>query len=65
LYQKQREIVEDVHYAFSNDQSLLIEKSREAGITWGVCAYVVWHWLFDREFVAIMTSEDKDKIGCE
>jgi hypothetical protein len=62
LYPAQKKILADLNIAFLSGQNLLIEKSREAGITWLASAYCVWHFLFSPDFVAILTSEKEDKI---
>ncbi len=62
MYPAQKKVLYDLDTAFMSGQGLLVEKSREAGITWLASAYCVWHFLFSHDFVAILTSEKEDKI---
>ncbi len=62
MYPAQRRIVENIETAYRNRQELLIEKSREAGITWGVCALLIHHWIYMRGFTAILGSEKEEKV---
>ncbi len=59
---KQRETTKDIHEAYTTRQNLLIEKAREQGISWLVCAYLAWQWLFNNDFTAIMASEKEEKV---
>jgi len=62
MYPKQQEIFEDIHTCWRSRQNLLVEKSREAGISWIACAYVVWQWIFTGGFTAILASEKEEKV---
>lgn len=62
MYPAQERIIENVETAYHNRQDLLVEKSREAGITWGVCALLVHHWIIMRGFTAILGSEKEEKV---
>ena len=35
---------------FKNREDGLIEKSREMGVSWSFCLWLIWHFLFDSEF---------------
>jgi len=45
-FAKQREFIRYLHELLVNEQSGLIEKSRDMGATWIACAFSVWVWLF-------------------
>lgn len=62
MYPSQQRIISNIEAAYHNRQDLLVEKSREAGITWGVCALLVHHWDFMRGFTAITGSEKEEKV---
>lgn len=62
MYPQQAEILGDIHTAYITSTGLLIEKSRETGISWLACAYAVWHWLFTNGYSALFSSEKESKI---
>jgi phage terminase large subunit len=62
LWPKQEEFLIWVNEAYLAGRSWLAEKSRGWGITWLLCAYYVWHWLFHEGFVGGFGSRDKDAV---
>lgn len=62
MYPAQQKVVEDIELAYRNRQDILIDKSREAGISWAFCALAVHHWLFIPGYTAIMGSEKEEKV---
>lgn len=62
LWPKQEEFIRWVHDAYSIGRSWLAEKSRGWGITWILCAYYVWHWLYHDGFIGGFGSRDKDAV---
>jgi hypothetical protein len=46
FFERQLDLVDFLHECFTDGQSGLIEKCRDAGATWVSCAYSVWRWLF-------------------
>ena len=46
FFQKQAEFVDFLRSLDRDQESGLIEKSRDMGATWASCAYSVWCWLF-------------------
>lgn len=48
--------------ALDNERSLLIDKTREMGVTWLMIAMFVWGWLFKMRFTALVGSITEDKI---
>jgi len=46
MFPKQREMVGFLHACLGGEVDGLIEKCRDAGMTWICCAFSVWLWLF-------------------
>jgi hypothetical protein len=46
LFDKQKELVDFLLELIGDEESGLIEKSRDMGATWVSCAFSVWLWLF-------------------
>lgn len=46
LFEKQAELVEFLLELIKDQQSGLIDKSRDMGATWVCCAFSIWMWLF-------------------
>lgn len=62
LYPAQERVVEDINMCFETRQDGIIGKSREAGISWGFCAWGTWKWLFNEGFQMGVGSEKADKV---
>lgn len=67
LFDKQKELVNTIIYdCLANNESLLVEKSRDMGATWVCCAVSVWLWLF-RNGASVgwgsMTAVKVDRVG--
>lgn len=62
LYPAQDRILHRIDEQYRNRLGILIEKSREAGISWGFCALVVHKWLFMEGFSCILGSEKEEKV---
>lgn len=58
----QEDYVRQVDGHINSDKDLLTDKTREMGVTWMVEAVLLHHWLFERGFVAIVSSITEDKI---
>jgi phage terminase large subunit len=46
LWDKQREYIAWLHERVTAREDGLVEKSRDAGVTWLNCAFAVWMWLY-------------------
>jgi hypothetical protein len=62
MYPAQERILKHVELCYRTRQSSIIDKSREAGISWGVCALLTHHWLFVPGFSVILGSEKEEKV---
>ncbi len=66
LYPFQRPLVHDVVKAIKDGEDILIEKSRDMGVTWVVLCIFLHHFLFIPDFAGRMGSRnvnEVDKIG--
>lgn len=50
MFDRQRELVEYVIETFKESENGLIEKSRDMGMTWVMCAIFAHFWLFEKGF---------------
>ena len=62
LYPYERELVQELDRRLAAGRDLLIEKSRDLGVTWTVLCWLLWHWRFDASFHAIVGSRLEDLI---
>lgn len=62
MYPAQERIIRHIETCYTTRQSCLIDKSREAGISWVVCALLTHHFLFVPGFSAILGSEKEEKV---
>lgn len=66
LFEKQREFLDFLAACYQDEESGLVEKARDMGVTWLACAFTVWAWRFQRD-VAIGWGSRKqelvDRIG--
>jgi len=46
MFQRQEEFVRLLHQALLSSASVLVDKSRDMGVTWLACAFSVWLWRF-------------------
>jgi phage terminase large subunit len=46
MFPRQRDLIRFIHACVTDEESGLVEKSRDMGATWGACGYSVWAWLF-------------------
>jgi len=66
LFEKQAEAVRFLQTLDEEQESGLVEKSRDMGMTWVACAYTVWCWLFKENDATGWGSRKEtlvDKIG--
>ena len=62
LYPYQEDYIAELEAALRDKTDLLTEKSRDMGVTWVVLAWLLWHWLFDRSFTALIGSRKEDLV---
>ena len=66
FFKRQDEFVAFLEELRANDENGLVEKCRDIGATWLVCAYSVWCWLFIPDFAFGWGSRKQelvDKLG--
>ena len=66
FFERQAQLIEFLEQLIRDQESGLIEKSRDMGATWVGCAYSVWRWLFkDDEALGWGSRKEAlvDKIG--
>lgn len=62
LYDFQEQYLMDLEAAYKCGEDVLTEKSRDMGATWIVLSLIVWHWLFDNSFNALVGSRKEDYV---
>lgn len=62
LYEYQKEALLTIIWHIKNGQDLLIEKSRDMGVTWIVLAALLWCWEFMPGFQALLGSRKEDLV---
>lgn len=58
----QRKYLRILQEHIDQEEDLLTDKSREMGVTWMVLIAVIWRWLFEDKFTAIVSSMTVEKI---
>lgn len=61
LFEYQKRAVRELIDAIDNGHDLLIEKSRDMGVTWIVVYVFLWYWLF-RDGVNLLMGSYKEKL---
>lgn len=64
LFEYQKRIVLKIMELESADQEseLLIDKPREMGITWLLCAYFEWRWFFTQNYSSFILSRSEEEV---
>jgi hypothetical protein len=62
LRPKQEDFIRWIDDRISKKQNGLIEKSRDEGMTWVICAFFVHHWLFQKGFKGGIGSRKLDLV---
>lgn len=60
LYPFQEEFIRSLHKSILNREDVVIDKSRDMGITWCISVYFVHQWLFTPESAFIVASRVED-----
>lgn len=66
FFERQQEFIMFLHECRTTGENGLVEKCRDAGVTWLACAYSVWSWLFVKNDAIGWGSRKQDlvdKIG--
>ncbi|NOS66877.1 MAG: hypothetical protein HOO67_00695, partial [Candidatus Peribacteraceae bacterium] len=61
-YEFQDEAIQWLQDRYKKKEQGLIEKSRDMGATWIVCAWVIWAWIFEQGFIARFGSRKEDLV---
>lgn len=62
LYPHEYLTIEWLEQRFKNQEDGLVEKSRDMGVTWTVVSWMMWHFLFDDEFSALIGSKKEEDV---
>ena len=62
LWDYQREVIYRVMEAEKEGYGLLIEKSRDMGITWTILWYILWRWLFTDRWYCLIGSRKEEEV---
>jgi len=64
LFEYQKKIILQLQDAENNNNDIeyLIDKPRGMGITWLICAYFLWRWLFTPNYSAFILSRTQDEV---
>lgn len=61
-YPFQDEYILELEKAFKGIHDLRTDKSRDMGVSWMILTWIVWHWLFDPSFNALIGSRKEDLV---
>lgn len=61
-YDFQKELIQDLVNAINNGEDILIEKSRDMGVTWCVIYVLQWYWQFHDGYNFHLGSKKKDNV---
>jgi hypothetical protein len=62
LYPHELDLLNQLDEHLQAGKDLLIDKTRDMGVTWSVLGWLLWHWRFDSSFNAIVGSRLEDLI---
>lgn len=62
LYPYQVELIKSLVWHIENSEDVLIEKSRDMGVTWVVMCVLLWFWEFKPGFQALIGSRKEDLV---
>ena len=62
LFDYQKDVIMRVLQAEERGEDLLIEKTRDMGITWTMIWYILWRWLFKDKWYCLMGSRKEDEV---
>lgn len=61
-YPFQDDYILNLEAAYKGVYDLLTDKSRDMGASWLVLSWIVWHWLFNTSFNALVGSRKEDLV---
>lgn len=61
-YPYEKDLIRWVENHLKNKTDALVEKSRQMGITWTIMTLILWHYLFDHDFVTICGSRKEELV---
>ncbi|MEM5784972.1 MAG: hypothetical protein QW469_00335 [Candidatus Aenigmatarchaeota archaeon] len=62
LFDYQRELIYRILEAEEKGEDLLIEKTRDMGVTWTIIWYMIWRWLFKDRWYALIGSRKEEEV---
>lgn len=62
FFKRQAEFIEFLHECRTTGENGLVEKCRDAGVTWLACGYSVWSWLFVKNDAIGWGSRKQDLV---
>ena len=62
LYEFQKQFAKDLIYADTNQKDLLIEKSRDMGVSWISLYFILWKFLFAERATMLLGSNKEDNV---
>lgn len=62
LYPYQRNLIRWLESLLEEKEDGLIEKSRQMGVTWIMMTWLLYHWLFDTDFIALVGSRKEELV---
>lgn len=61
-YGFQEDEIEEVYWCIKNSKDLFIEKSRDMGVSWLILAVILWCWLYEPGFQALIGTYIEDFV---
>lgn len=62
LYPYQIDLIHWLEERLVQKQDGVIDKSRDMGVSWVIMAWLLWHWLFDESFQALIGSRAEYQV---
>ena len=62
LYDFQESFINELTWSFQNKQDIVLDKSRDMGVTWLNVSWDVWAWLFLDNFQCLWGSKKEDDV---
>ena len=62
LYPYQIDLIHWLEERLVQKEDGVIDKSRDMGVSWVIMAWLLWHWLFDESFQALIGSRAEYQV---
>ena len=62
LWPYQVAVMESLQRCIAAGEDVLIEKSRDMGLTWIILATLLWHWIYVQDFTALIGSRKENEV---